>query len=54
VDLGVFASALYGVEQLRIQACQASQVLGVDLVGVVAPSSARVGPYAAKNEPVLT
>jgi hypothetical protein len=33
VGLRVFVPVLYGVEQLRIEARQSSQVLGVDLVG---------------------
>jgi hypothetical protein len=34
MGLGVFASVLYWVEQLRIEACQPSQVLGIHLVGL--------------------
>jgi hypothetical protein len=33
MSLGVFASVLERVEQFRIQTCQASQILGIDLVG---------------------
>ena len=34
MGLGVFAPVLYGVQQLRIEACQAGQVLGIDFVGL--------------------
>jgi hypothetical protein len=33
MGLGIFAPVLERVQELRIQACQASQILGVDLVG---------------------
>jgi hypothetical protein len=34
MSLALLAPMLYGVEELRIEACQASQILGVDLVGL--------------------
>ena len=34
MGLALFAPVLEWVQQLRIQSCQASQVLGVDLVGL--------------------
>jgi hypothetical protein len=34
MSLGLFAPMLYGVEELRIHSCQASQILGVDLIGL--------------------
>jgi hypothetical protein len=34
MGLGVFAPVLEWVEQFRIQTCQASQILGIDLVGL--------------------
>src|SRR5215208_2650378 len=48
MSLGVYAPVLEWVEQLRIKTCQASQVLGVDLirfalVGVDEPRLARIG-----------
>jgi hypothetical protein len=33
MGLGVFASVLEWVQQLRIETCQASQIFSVDLVG---------------------
>jgi hypothetical protein len=35
MSLGVFASVLEWVEQLRIQTCEASQILGVYLISLV-------------------
>src|SRR5215210_2870081 len=32
MSLGVCTSVLYRVEQLRVQTCQTSQVLGIDLI----------------------
>jgi hypothetical protein len=48
MGLGVFASVLQRVQQLRIEACQASQILGVDLVrfalvGVDEPQFTSIG-----------
>jgi len=34
MGLGIFAPVLYRVQELRIEACKASQVFGVDLVGL--------------------
>jgi hypothetical protein len=34
VSLGLFAPVLERIEQLRVQTSQASQVLGIDLVGL--------------------
>ena len=34
MSLGIFASMFEWVEQLRVQPCQASQVLGIYLVGL--------------------
>ena len=35
MSLRVFAAVLEWVQQLRIETCQASQILGVDLVGLL-------------------
>jgi hypothetical protein len=35
MSLGLFAPMLYGVEELRIHSSQASQILGVDLIGLL-------------------
>ena len=35
MSLELFTSVLERVEQLRIQTCQASQVLGIDLIALV-------------------
>jgi hypothetical protein len=35
VGLGAFAPMPEWVQQLRIEACQASEVLGIDLVGLL-------------------
>jgi hypothetical protein len=48
MSLGVFASVLEWVQELRIQTCQAGQVLSIDLigltlVGVDEPRLARIG-----------
>ena len=34
MSLALFAPMLYGVEELRIRSCQASQILGIYLVGL--------------------
>jgi hypothetical protein len=34
MGLGVFASVLQRVQELRIEACQASQILGIYLIGL--------------------
>jgi hypothetical protein len=34
MSLGILTAVLEWVEQLRIEACQASQVLSIDLVGL--------------------
>jgi hypothetical protein len=34
MSLGLFAPMLYGVEELRIHSCQASQILGIYLVSL--------------------
>ena len=48
MSLALFASVLEWIEQLRVQACQASQVLGIyliclTLVGVDEPQLAGIG-----------
>jgi hypothetical protein len=48
MSLALFTSVLEGVEQLRIKTCQASQILGVYLVGLALvgidqPCLARIG-----------
>ena len=35
MSLGLFAPMLYGVEELRIHSSQPSQILGVDLIGLL-------------------
>jgi hypothetical protein len=45
MSLGAFAPMLEGVQELGIQACQASQVLGVYLVGLA---------FVGIDEPYLT
>jgi hypothetical protein len=45
MSLGAFAPMLEGVQELGIQACQASEVLGVYLVGLA---------FVGIDEPYLT